>query len=118
MSGEAAKGDKWELYYHHFLNGRSAYIRLIFEELGIPYEDMVKSKEDIMKFFYSDEKLANAGFPVLHPPVVKNGKSKIFNKYDYFYFWLLLATIFGDVRENCKALHQRSGDRTDTKMKP
>lgn len=73
MKEESTKGGNWELYYHHFLNGRSAYIRLIFEELGIPYEDMVKTREDIMKFFYSDEKLANTGFPVLHPPVIKNG---------------------------------------------
>ncbi|CAG2239709.1 glutathione S-transferase-like isoform X1 [Mytilus edulis] len=71
MTEEAGQTEEWELFYHHFLIGRSAYIRLIFEELGIPYKDMIKSKEDIMKYFYSKDKLA--GFPVLFPPVIRKG---------------------------------------------
>ena len=60
----------WELFYHSFLNGRSAYIRLIFEELGIPYKDMVKSRDDIVNYF---QKGQLGGYPVLFPPVIRKG---------------------------------------------
>lgn len=62
--------EPWEIFYHSFLNGRSAYIRLIFEELGIPYKDMVKSKEDMVNYFHKGQL---GGYPVLFPPVIRKG---------------------------------------------
>lgn len=79
MTEEAAQTEEWELFYHAGIIGRSAYIRLIFEEIGIPYKDMIKSREDIMKYFYSKDKLA--GFPVLFPPVIRKGKTYVHERH-------------------------------------
>ncbi len=64
---------EWKLYYWNGFPGRGEYVRLLFEEAGVPYEDVCNkacSSESVMKF---KEGKAD-GFPVFAPPVVQKGE--------------------------------------------
>jgi len=67
----------WDFYYHawgHML-GRGEYVRLMFEELGVPYVE--KTRDDpgaAARFCWGSDKHTgepeNKGMPVLFPPVI------------------------------------------------
>ncbi len=64
---------EWRLYYWHFLPGRGEYVRLMFEEAGVPYDDVCRredNSESALKFYTGERD----GFPVLAPPVVQKGE--------------------------------------------
>ncbi len=67
----------YNLYYWPSLPGRGEFIRLIFEEAGVPYRDIGRLPEEqgggmnaIMTFYKGD----NEGHPVFAPPVVTVGE--------------------------------------------
>ena len=60
--------DQWELYYWP-LAGRGEFIRLIFEEAGVPYKDI--TDVNIIKDVVFHGKLP--GYPLFAPPVIKKG---------------------------------------------
>ncbi|KAG2423230.1 hypothetical protein HXX76_015486 [Chlamydomonas incerta] len=73
MSAPApAEQQPWELWYWPGIKGRGEYVRLVFEEAGVPYKDMGQSAgfAGIMEFVW---KGGNAGFPIRAPPAVRRG---------------------------------------------
>jgi glutathione S-transferase len=62
--------EKIQLYYHNYIAGRGEFVRLVLEELGLPYEQVQAAdmKAEIAKL---------PGFPSLAPPVLKIGKPDI-----------------------------------------
>ena len=68
--------DVWLLYLYPEVADRTALIRLIFEEAGVPYTECDKPPED--------GKLE--GYPTLSPPLVKKGNiSKILNTFLFLF---------------------------------
>ena len=64
---------EWKLFYWHVLPGRGDYVRLMFEEAGVQYEDVCRvqnSSEACVKFY----KWENEGFPVIAPPIIQHGE--------------------------------------------
>ena len=71
---------QWKLYYWHSeqppiapFPGRGEYVRLMFEEAGVAYEDVgrkTKSNTDILAFMNGQK----PGFPVRAPPIIQNGE--------------------------------------------
>jgi len=62
----------WKLFYWHFLPGRGDYVRLMFEEAGVQYEDVCaaqKSSEPCLKFYRGEHDT----FPVIAPPIIQRG---------------------------------------------
>lgn len=69
--------ETYDLYYWPGLPGRGEFIRLVFEEAGVPYRDMGRLPEEqgggmnsIMQFYKGN----NEGHPVFAPPVVTVGE--------------------------------------------
>ena len=63
--------DQWKLYYHSFLPGRGDFVRLMFEELGVEYEDVCRTRgSDEMTKLVRGE---HGGWPLRAPPIVQNG---------------------------------------------
>ena len=63
----------WKLFYWHTLPGRGDYVRLMFEEAGVQYEDVCRvqnSSEECVKFY----KWEKEGFPVIAPPIIQHGE--------------------------------------------
>ena len=75
MSSQA----QWKLYYWYtpdsvlgVFPGRGEYVRLMFEEAGVAYEDVCKknnSNADLLAFMKGEK----PGFPVLAPPIIQQG---------------------------------------------
>uniref|UniRef100_A0A383VC28 Glutathione transferase n=1 Tax=Tetradesmus obliquus TaxID=3088 RepID=A0A383VC28_TETOB len=63
---------EWKLWYWPGIKGRGEYVRLVFEEAGVPYEDVgVKEGFDsVVQFCF---KGGNKHFPVRAPPVLQKG---------------------------------------------
>ena len=62
----------WEiLYYNAPFAGRAEFIRLIFEEVGEPYTEPIKTYEEIRETIMNNK---IGGFPVMYPPVLKRGQ--------------------------------------------
>ncbi len=66
--------DNWELYYWP-LSGRGEYVRIIFEELGIPFKDVTDAKV-IMENVKQPGPLFST-YPTFAPPMLKNGNVMI-----------------------------------------
>ncbi|GFR48365.1 hypothetical protein Agub_g10255, partial [Astrephomene gubernaculifera] len=62
----------WELIYWPGFKGRGEYVRLVFEEAGVPYID-VGVKEGFQAVMDFCWKGGNSGFPVRAPPAVRKG---------------------------------------------
>ena len=60
--------EPWVLHYWHMLPGRGEYIRLVFEEAGVPFQD---NKERIRERIIEGEM---GGYPVRAPPVLTKGE--------------------------------------------
>ena len=70
---------KWQLYYWYTPDdtlgpfpGRGEYVRLMFEEAGVAYEDVCRktnSIKDILAFMKGEK----PGFPVRAPPIIQRG---------------------------------------------
>ena len=65
---------EWKLIYWYFTPGvgRGEFPRLMFEEAGVPYDDVCRKAKDstaVMKFIKGEEE----GFPVQFPPIIKKG---------------------------------------------
>ena len=65
---------KWTLIYWYFTPGvgRGEFVRLMFEEAGVPYDDpcrKTKNSAAAMKFLKGEEE----GYPVQFPPIIKKG---------------------------------------------
>ena len=75
MSSQA----QWKLYYWYtpdspggVFPGRGEYVRLMFEEAGVAYEDVCRknnSNADVLAFMKGEK----PGFPVRAPPIVQHG---------------------------------------------
>lgn len=74
---------EWKLIYWHYLPGRGDFIRLLFEEAGVPYDDVCrregKSTAVLRHFKVSDpeaQKLFQedaSSYPVSAPPIIVRG---------------------------------------------
>lgn len=63
----------WEiLYYNAPFAGRAEFVRLIFEEAGVPYTEPMKTYEETRDTIMNNKL---GGFPVMFPPVLKRGIS-------------------------------------------
>lgn len=65
---------EWKLIYWYFAPGvgRGEFVRLMFEEAGVPYEDICRDTKDnavAMKYLKGEE----SGHPVQFPPIIRNG---------------------------------------------
>ena len=65
---------EWKLIYWYFTPGvgRGEFPRLMFEEAGVPYDDVCKKSKDsaaAMKYLKGEE----SGFPVQFPPIIRKG---------------------------------------------
>lgn len=61
----------WEILYHNIpCAGRAEFVRLIFEEAGVPYTEPMKTQEEIRDTIMNNKL---GGFPVMFPPVLKRG---------------------------------------------
>ena len=70
---------EWKLYYWHDdsppvgpFPGRGEYVRLMFEEAGVAYEDVcrkAKNCAEIMAFMKGEK----PGFPAFAPPIIQHG---------------------------------------------
>lgn len=70
---------QWKLYYWHtpdwalgVFPGRGEYVRLMFEEAGVAYEDVCRktnSNNDILAYMKGER----PGFPVQAPPFIQHG---------------------------------------------
>ena len=61
-----SKNETWELYYWP-LAGRGEFVRVIFEEAGVPYKEI----NDGLAPLFREHKLE--GWPCLAPPMIKKG---------------------------------------------
>ena len=61
---------EWKLYYWPTIAGRGDYVRLMFEEAGVQYEDVARSEgvESVLKYYQG----RYDGPPVLFPPYLEN----------------------------------------------
>jgi glutathione S-transferase len=69
--------ETYELYYWPGLQGRGEFIRLIFEDAGVPYVDVGRLPEDkgggipaILGYYHGERE----GHPAFAPPVLKVGE--------------------------------------------
>jgi glutathione S-transferase len=77
MQGETAAEAPWELIYwgdwkegvNHMI-GRGEFVRLIFEEAGVPYIERGKEEGFVAKFVFQG---GNTDFPAFAPPIIKKG---------------------------------------------
>ena len=63
---------EWELIYWHALPGRGDFVRLLFEEAGVPYTDVCRnagSSSEALK--YRRGEVPNV--PTMVPPIVRRG---------------------------------------------
>lgn len=63
---------EWKLYYWYGFPGRGEYARLMFEEAGVPYDDVCNregNSDAVLKYFKGE----HDGFPVRAPPVIQRG---------------------------------------------
>lgn len=65
-------GPRWELLYWKSLPGRGDFVRLMFEEAGVPYDDVCRIA-DSHNACLQHMKGEAEGFPVLYPPIIKRG---------------------------------------------
>ena len=68
--------EPYELYYWPTLQGRGEFVRLIFEDAGVPYVDVGRLPEDqgggskpILEYYMGERE----GYPIFAPPVLKAG---------------------------------------------
>lgn len=71
--------NQWKLYYWPGIKGRGEYVRLAFEEAGVPYEDVAaqapdaKAGYELIKQTCFDAQDGAAHFPVRAPPAISRG---------------------------------------------
>ena len=75
----SSQGQGWKLYYWYtpgsplgVFPGRGEYVRLMFEEAGVAYEDVCRknnSNADVLAFMKGNK----PGFPVWAPPIIQSG---------------------------------------------
>ena len=63
-----ADSEPWVLHYWDMSPGKGEYIRLVFEEAGVPFQE---NHERIMERIIQGEM---GGYPVYAPPVLTRGK--------------------------------------------
>ena len=72
MAEDSALRPEWKLYYWYGLPGRGDFVRLMFEEAGVPYDDVCvrdKNSAAALKFYKGEHE----GFPILAPPIIQHG---------------------------------------------
>ena len=63
---------EWELIYYHFLPGRGDFVRLLFEEAGVPYTDVCRNAGNSSEAWkYRRSEVPNV-LPMF-PPIVRRG---------------------------------------------
>ena len=65
---------EWKLVYWYFTPGvgRGEFVRLMFEEAGVAYEDICRKAKDsaaVLKYVRGEE----TGYPVQFPPIIRRG---------------------------------------------
>ena len=65
----------WKLLYWTQFPGRGEFVRLMFEEAGVSYEDVGRRSEggdaEVVSYLFS----ADRGHPVMAPPMIEDKKS-------------------------------------------
>ena len=79
MSQHQTAAVEWKLYYWYtpdsplgVFPGRGEYVRMMFEEAGVAYEDVCRKKnsnDDLLGFMKGEKE----GFPVQAPPIIQRG---------------------------------------------
>ena len=65
---------EWELMYHVApFGGRGEYVRLIFEDAGVPYKDVTDQKAMVGLCDAFTGGANNDGYPVFAPPILRKG---------------------------------------------
>lgn len=64
---------EWELYYWHSLPGRGDFVRLLFEEAGVPYLDVARKEGSSSKVLEYRQRGKTSNLPSLFPPIIKKG---------------------------------------------
>jgi len=69
------KGDTWKLFYWPFA-GRGEFVRLIFEEAGVEYDDVCRSSgsAEVVVKRKNDFGSSGPGYPLFAPPIVQKGE--------------------------------------------
>lgn len=65
--------DRWQLYYHGGIPGRGEFARLMFEEAGVPYDDLSAGIYGMFDGFSEGRSQTNTSSPVLFPPALGKG---------------------------------------------
>jgi glutathione S-transferase len=71
----------YRLYYWPIIPGRGEFVRMVFEDAAVPYEDvgrMPESEGGGMKAVAAIMKGKGEGFPVYAPPILDHGTVRIF----------------------------------------
>lgn len=64
---------EWELLYWHILPGRGDFVRLLFEEAGVPYVDVARKEGNSSKVFEFVQRGKTTNLPTLFPPIIRKG---------------------------------------------
>lgn len=64
---------EWELIYWHSFPGRGDFIRLLFEEAGVPYIDVCRKAGDSTEALKYRMRAEDSNLPVLFPPLIRKG---------------------------------------------
>ncbi len=65
--------DEWKLLYWHYLPGRGDFVRLMFEEASVPYDDVCRREGNpsaLLKYYKGE---VDSSYPVFAPPIILHG---------------------------------------------
>ncbi|KAF5829064.1 hypothetical protein DUNSADRAFT_16621 [Dunaliella salina] len=79
-SSSAAMTEPWLLFYWPGIKGRGEYVRLVFEEAGVPYVDvgLKEGFQSIVDHVF-EKGTAEGSFPIRAPPAIQKGDFKMCN---------------------------------------
>ena len=61
------------VYYWHYLPGRGDFVRLLFEEAGIPYLDVARKENNYSKVLEYMHRGKTSNLPSMVPSIIKKG---------------------------------------------
>jgi len=82
MAATCTMADEWTLIYYGGMVGRAEFLRLIFEEAGVPYKEI--GDIDVIKHDFLEGK--GDLYPHFAPPVIKKGEPHFLHfKFELFF---------------------------------
>eukprot|EP00803_Ostreobium_quekettii_P004045 evm.model.scf_373.2 EVM.evm.TU.scf_373.2 scf_373:16611-19768(+) len=76
----AASQEEWHLFYWPGIKGRGEFVRLMFEEAGVPYVDVgngPQGMDAVIAYFYRGGQ--TSGLPACSPPAIQKGDFSLCN---------------------------------------